>query len=137
MSFSRHSGAYLQTEQLLNVTLHKVLHTGLIDKQSPCISVGRCFAVVGQRKLLLINISEALSQVFSCSHSDFTCAHATAWPSPGAPSKDYTAVWESLCTVFHTKTLENTFLNTWLIFSKLSDPMHICIYHHEGLSFGS
>ena len=34
-------------------------------------------------------------------------------------------------TVFHTKTLENTF------FSKLFDPMHICIQHHEVPSFVS
>ena len=36
-------------------------------------------------------------------------------------------------TVFHTKTLEKSFL---LIFSELHDPMHICMYHHESLSFG-
>ena len=40
-------------------------------------------------------------------------------------------------TVFHTKTLENTFLDTLVISSELHDPMHICIYHHDGLSFGS
>ena len=40
-------------------------------------------------------------------------------------------------TVFHTKTLEKSFLDDLLIFSELHDPMHICMYHHEGLSFGS
>ena len=44
---------------------------------------------------------------------------------------------EDWSTVFHTKTLEKSFLDDLLIFSELHDPMHICMYHHEGLSFGS
>ena len=40
-------------------------------------------------------------------------------------------------TVFHTKMLEKSFLDNLLIFSELHHPMHICMYHHEGLSFGS
>ena len=44
---------------------------------------------------------------------------------------------QTITTVFHTKTLEKSFLDDLLIFSELHDPMHICMCHHEGLSFGS
>ena len=40
-------------------------------------------------------------------------------------------------TVFQAKTLEISFLDNLLIFSQLHEPMHICMYHHEGLSFES
>ena len=37
-------------------------------------------------------------------------------------------------TVEHTKRVEKSSLDTLLIFSELKGLVHICMYHHEGLS---
>ena len=40
-------------------------------------------------------------------------------------------------TVEHTKRVEKSSLDTLLIFSELKGLVHICMYHHEGISFRS
>ena len=51
-------------------------------------------------------------------------------------STEYVYLWLH-STVEHTKRVEKSSLDTLLIFSELKGLVHICMYHHEGLSFRS
>ena len=52
-------------------------------------------------------------------------------------SKSYSCFVVMTATVEHTKRVEKSSLDTLLIFSELKGLVHICMYHHEGLSFRS